>query len=249
MSVNLEVPVDVRVSQGLHPQNVVAAVGDDYDDETKGDVAQVIEAFDGAYKAISRTFDARIAAANDITLTTPAQVLATADFADRAFQNAAARIDRVSANMRSSIAAFERDLSGPMDTGAAGRFGAEIRAHVAGLPSDKRLGFIQAAINRGDFESASAVLAAPAYLSGIDDAMQTTLTRMWHARANPMKEKKLRACRAALDLLDRNSGLLIRDMTKAVGDYEDPKTKRRITPQELRKVKQQSAKAFAQLGS
>jgi hypothetical protein len=55
--------------------------------------------------------------------------------------------------------------------------------------------------------------------------------------------------KAAADLLDRNGGLILKSIEAAVGHYEDPATGRKIYPAELRKLKQTSTKAFAQLGT
>lgn len=74
------------------------------------------------------------------------------------------------------------------------------------------------------------------------------LLRMFNEKQNPVAAKRLRAMQAAADLLDRNGGLILKSIEKAVGYYEDPKTKRKYQPHELRKLKQTSAKAFAQLG-
>ena len=75
MAMNLEMAVDVRVSADLHPQNVASL--ELYDEDTKPVLAQVVTAFDEAYQAAAKVYDARLAAANDITLTQPAQVLQT----------------------------------------------------------------------------------------------------------------------------------------------------------------------------
>jgi hypothetical protein len=61
------------------------------------------------------------------------------------------------------------------------------------------------------------VLAAPAYLSGIDPAMQASLLRMWHVKQNPVKEKRLRAMQAALDLVGQRGGLVFKELERAVG--------------------------------
>ncbi len=52
MAVQLDVAVDVRVNPDLHPQN--AASLELYDDDTKGDLAQVVTAFDTAYQAAAK---------------------------------------------------------------------------------------------------------------------------------------------------------------------------------------------------
>lgn len=79
------------------------------------------------------------------------------------------------------------------------------------------MGFVSAAINKGDAETAAAVLMAPAFLSGINEQMQATFLRMWHEKNNPVAAKRQRAMRAALDLVGQRGGLLFKELEKAVG--------------------------------
>lgn len=215
MAVDLELPVDTRVTAGLHAQ-VVASL-EDFDDDTRGHLEQAVEAFRTAYEGAGKVYDARAAAASDPTLTEAAQLIRTQEMADKVFQRAAAAFDKVSANLQSGIDLIERELTTPLDTKAAGRFGHEIRQHVNALPADKRMGFVSAAINKGDAETAAAVLMAPAFLSGINEQMQATFLRMWHEKNNPLLAKRQRAMKAALDLVGERSGLLFKELEKAVG--------------------------------
>lgn len=244
----LDVAVDVRVTPDLHPQNVASL--ELYNDDTKGDLAQVVTAFDTAYQAAAKVYDARLAAANDITLTQPAQVLQTADFAGKIMQRATVAFDRASANMKAGITMIEKELTQPMEARASHVISQEIRTFVRGLKAEGKspMDFVRRAIDSGDHDAVSAVLAAPAYLSGLEPQMQATLLRMWHEARNPVMAKRLRAMEAARDLLDRKASLIFKEIDKAVGYYEDPRSKRKIYPDELRKLRASSVKAFAQLG-
>ena len=247
MAVDLGLEVSTYVTPGLHPQ-VVAAL-EDYDSDTEGELRQVVEAFSGAYEGVKKVHAAREAVEQDITLTQAAKVLATSDMADKVLEGVTKRFDRAANNMKVGIALLERELSAPVEARAAHSISVEIRAHVKAMPGLKALDFVRAAINRGDAVSASAVLAAPSYLSGIDPEAQAVLLRMWHEKANPTAGKRLRAMKAAAELMDNNAGLVFTAMSKVVGVYTDPKTKRKFTAADLRKLKQTSTAAFAQLGS
>ncbi|MBK6467316.1 MAG: hypothetical protein IPF96_10985 [Rhodobacter sp.] len=177
MAVDLEMEVGTLVTPSLHPQTVASL--EDYDDDTKGELAQVVTAFDTAYRGIAQVFEAREKPKTNPSWNEATQTIMAQEFADKVFAKVAGGFDKVSRNLTSGIAVLEKELTGPMDTAAAGRFSREIRDHVKALPDSKRTGFVTAAIDRGDFDAAAAVLAAPAYLSGIDTAMQTTLLRMW----------------------------------------------------------------------
>lgn len=227
MAETLEVAVDTRVSPGLHPQ-VVASL-DDYDDDTKGVLGQVVTAFDTAYQGVRKVHDARAAAAQDPTLTEAAQMMRTQDMSDKVFKSAAGALDKAHGNLTRAIATLEDQLSAPVSTEAAGTYGKEIRAHVKALADrqgtstlDKRpgqtpLGFLEAAINSGDHMSVAAVLGAPAYLSGITRETQQSLTRMYREKYSPAEAKRLRAMQAAVDLIHQRGPMLFTELEKAVG--------------------------------
>ncbi|WP_323042035.1 hypothetical protein [Gemmobacter sp.] len=248
MAVDLEVDVDTRVSPSLHPQ-VVASMND-YDDDTKGVLGQVVTAFDTAYQGIRKVHDARAAAAQDPTMTEQAQLVRTQDMADRMFKQAAGALDKAHANLKANIALMETQLSAPVSTEAAGTYGKEIRAHVRGLadrqgastldkrPGQTALGFVRQAIEGGDHMTAAAVLGAPAYLSGITPDMQRTLTRMYREKHSPVEAKRLRAMQAALDMIHQRGPMLFTELEKAVGA---PPHK----VQALRAAKAKADKAFS----
>jgi hypothetical protein len=47
--------------------------------------------------------------------------------------------------------------------------------------------------------------------------MQAVLTRMFHARTNPLKEKRLMAAKAGLELIEKRQGLVFSELEKAIG--------------------------------
>ena len=209
-----------------------------------------MEAFTQAYTVIGHIHDARDAVENDLTLTPADRVLRVADVAEKVVERATRAWDKASANMRSGIAQIDKEMTAPVQARAAHTIGVEIRTYIRGLQAQGKspMDFVRNAIVGGDVDSASAALGAPAYLSGLDPNAQAALLRMFNEKQNPVAAKRLRAMQAAADLLDRNGGLIFKSIEKAVGYYEDPKTKRKYQPHELRKLKQTSAKAFAQLG-
>jgi hypothetical protein len=130
----------------------------------------------------------------------------------------------------------------------------EVRAHTKGLQHDgERISAIRNMIRSGDDVSASAVLGAPAFLSGIDEETKALLVREYHEQFNPAMAKRLRAVTAARDLIDGRAGVLKKEATKAVGVIKvKGKTfdlhgqySGEITPAQLRAMKQKSDKPFA----
>jgi len=128
----------------------------------------------------------------------------------------------------------------------------EIRAHIKGLKTGERLAAISQAIRDGDSVVASAVLGAPAMLSGLDEEMKQILLREYHEKFNPGLAKRLRAVTAARDLIDGRLGVLKKEVAKAVGTIKlKGKTfdmhgqySGEVTPRQLREKRDKSHKPF-----
>ena len=128
MAVDLELGVDQRVTPSLHPQ-VVASI-EDYDDETKGELQQVVQAFTHAYTVVGQVFDARDAVESDLTLTPADRVLRVADVAEKVMERATRAFDKAAANMRSGIENIEKQLTAPVESRAAQTIAVEVRNYV-----------------------------------------------------------------------------------------------------------------------
>ena len=217
MARDLGLGVDTAVTPSLHPQ-VVASL-EDFDDDTSGHLQQVVEAFTAAYEGIGKIHSARQAAENDASMTPAAVTLRTSDAADRVFKDAAARFDRVHANMQAGISQLEKDLTTPLETRTAHPLSIEVRNYLRGLREAGKspLDFVRQAIESGDSETVSAALGAPAYLSRLTPEMQTVLLRMHHEKSNPIGAKRLRAMKGALELLHNNAPKLHLELEKAIG--------------------------------
>jgi hypothetical protein len=211
-----DIEINTRVTPALHPGAVTGM--EEWDEDTSGVLRQVADAFATSYNAIGAVHAARDAVKTDPTLTEAAQLMRTQEHADKLFARAAGALDKAMSNMKSGIAQLEKQLSTPMDDAAAGHYGREIRDYVRGMGDmGKRVDFVWQAIASGDMRSASALLAAPAYLTGITPEMQATLTRMFREQNSPVEAKRLRAMQAAQSLILRNGALLHEQMEKAVG--------------------------------
>lgn len=228
--------IDTRITPSLHPINVRELDG--YDDETASILAMTEEAFGHAYAQLGKVHDASEAVRSDPTLTEAAQLVKAQDYADKVLTGIAQRFDGAAANLKTIIDGIERELSAPVESKASNSLSAEIRAYVANLPEGERMSFVRRAITDGDTRSATAVLGAPAYLSGIDAGMQGILTRMFHEHHQPLQAKRLKAAKAGLDLIGERSGLVFAGLQKAVG--ADPKKVAKF-----RAAAAKTAKAFA----
>ena len=231
-----EMAMDTRVTPSFHSANVRALKG--YDADTAPLFQQTEEAFDMAYRTVLSIHDAREKAENDPTLNESARLVMTADFADKVMEKATVAFDRAGASLRNNIAALEKSLAEPVQARAAHTISVEIRNYVRELKTAaSAMDFVRRAIDAGDHDTVSAVLGAPAYLSGMTPEQQAVMLRMYHEKARPDVSKRLAALKAAQDHLDRNAPLIHGQIEKAIGgDW------RKV--QMLRKASNATKKAF-----
>ncbi len=207
--------VDPRITPSLHPDNIKAIDG--YDDDTAPFLAPAMTAFSGAYEGIRATWVAREAAAKNPAWNEASQIIQTDEFAQKQFARIAKGFDSVRGSLDKSVGEIERQLSAPLESRAAQSVAGEIREYVKNLPSDKRQVFLKEHIDAGDVVTASSVLGAPSYLSGLDAKLQQTLTRMWHERQAPALAKRLKAMHAAKEMIEKRAGLVFVELEKVVG--------------------------------
>jgi hypothetical protein len=228
--------VDSRVTPSLHPANVTKIDG--YSEATAVFVAPTERVLAEAYEGIARVHNAREAARTDPTLTEAAQIIKTDEMAQKVFAKVARAFDAERMNLEKGIAHIEKELSAPVTAKAAHPIAAEVRNYVRSLPVEKRVSFVQAAINSGDETTATAILGGPSYLSGIDANMEAVLVRLYREKMTPDAAARLKVMRGAKELLENRGGLLITQLEKAVGAQSH-------VVRRMREAKGRSDKAFA----
>ena len=207
--------IDTRVTPALHPQNIQEVDG--YDEDTAGILGMTETAFSEAYIRLGEVHTAREKARSNPAWTEAQQVLVTDDFAQKQFGIIARHFDRAAANLKTIADATEVELATPVENKASSFISGEIRRHAKELPDEQRMSFVMAAIKDNDARTAQAILGAPAYLSGLTGDMQAALTRLFNEHHEPLKAKRLKAARSALDLIGKRSPLVFSDLAKAVG--------------------------------
>ncbi|PZT22179.1 hypothetical protein A7X86_05150 [Stenotrophomonas maltophilia] len=207
--------VDVRITPALHPDNVKAIEG--FDEQTAPYLAPTMTAFSTAYEGVRAVWSAREAAANNPTWNEAMQIIHTDDFAQKHFAKITKSFDVTRSNLDKAIVALEQQLTTPIESKAAQSISAEIRAFVRDMPNEKRHAFIQQAIDAGDNTTVSALLGAPAYLSGLDANFQQTYTRFWNERSAPELAQRLKAMKGAKAMIEERAGLVFKELEKAVG--------------------------------
>ncbi len=207
--------IDTRVSLSLHPESLTILEG--YDEPTSKYIGDAVSAFNYAFRQIGRVHDATEAGKRNPAFTEAQRILEVGKMADRERALIFRKFDTPHATLKQGIAYAEGELSAPVANKAALPIAQEIRAHVKGLPSDERFTFLRTLIADGDELSVSAVLAAPAYLSGIDNDTHALVTRTFHEHNNPALTQRLTLLKATLEKLNRDAPLVFGEIEKAVG--------------------------------
>lgn len=227
--------IDPRITPALHPDNVKNIEG--YDEQTAPYLGSTMTAFSTAYEGIRAVHEAREKAKTNPTWNEAMQIIHTDDFAQKHLARITKSFDVTRSNLDKAIVSLEQQLTAPIESKAAQSISAEIRAYAKNLPSEKRHAFIQQAIDEGDHTTVSAVLGAPAYLSGLDTNFQAVYVRFWNERNSPELAKRLKAMQGAKQMIEERAGLVFKELEKAVGA---PPHKAAA----LRKAKTNAEKAF-----
>lgn len=242
---------DTRISPTLHPD--VSAVIDDYDEETRPVLGQTETAVSMAFEALKSIHDAKAAAKTNPTLNDFAQLVQVDDFATKRMAPVMQTWDRAIDALNNNVVALEKELNGPVKARADSPIAVEVRAAIKGLDMGERMAAIQKAIRDGDEAVATAVLGAPAMLSGIDPELQDSYRREWHEKQKPLEAKRVRAMKQAADLLNGRVKILKKEWTEAVGVHEETKEDRQgrkivtktWTPEQIREMVRKANLPFA----
>ena len=245
--------VDIRISAGLDPEAAMMTIAD-YDDDTATYVSGAKAAFTEAFTALRAIHDAKVAVEDDPTLNDAGKLLKVDDFAQKQMIGKVYPLwDTASQTLNAKVEAWEKEMTKEVVSQASQMVSGEIRAHMKSLTTGQRMAAISQAIRDGDSVVASAVLGAPAMLSGLDEEMKQILLREYHEQFNPGLAKRLRAVTAARDLIDGRMGVLKSEVAKAVGTIKikgntfdmHGQYSGEITPGQLRAKRDKSHKPFS----
>lgn len=227
--------IDTDVTPALHPQNVQALPG--YG-EHKAYLAPVETAFSEAYEGLRSIHNARRKARTNPTWNEASQIIHVALFAEKVQDRVSRTIDSTADNLNKGIKALDEMLAGPLEQQAgAGTINQEIRSHTKALSNEDRVKFISGAVKRGDTKTLTAVLGAPAYLSGLSDVEHHHHLRAYNISRAPDVAKRLEAMKAARDLLHERAPLLFKEIEKGIGSNWQK-------VQRLRQAKSEAEQAF-----
>lgn len=227
--------IDTDVTPALHPDNVHALPG--YE-EHKAYLAPVETAFSEAYEGLSSVHNARRKARTNPTWNEASQIIHVAQYAEKVQDRVARIIDSTADNLNKGIKALDEMLAGPLEQqSGAGSINQEIRAFVRELSTEERAKFMSEALKRKDARSLTAVLGGPPFLSGLSEVEHGIYLRNYNISRAPDVAKRLESMKAARDLLNERSPLLLKEVEKAIGsDWKKV--------QRLRQAKSEAEKAF-----
>lgn len=220
---------DTRISPTLHPG--IAGVIPDYDDETRPLLGQAETAVSEAFKALQSIHNAKEGAKLNPTLNDFEQLVAVDDHAIKVMNRVDGIWGRAIDALNNNVTTMERELYAPVESKASRNMATEIRQHFAGMEMGPKMNALRKAIEAGDELTASSILGAPSYLSGLDPELHAEFLRDWQNSQNPIEAKKVRAMKAAADMLNRNYAILRTEVQNAVGvhqEYQEDRQGRRV---------------------
>ncbi|WP_066800827.1 hypothetical protein [Sphingomonas soli] len=245
--------IDTRISPTLYPG--IAGEIADYDDETRPLLGQTETAVHEAFQALQSIHDAKAGAAKNPALNEYAQLIAVDNHATKLMSKVYGSWSRTVDTLNNNIASLEKELNAPVEQRATQSMASEIRSFFRGMDNEaKRITAIRQAIADGDSITVTAVLGGRHYLSGIDAETSAQFLHEWHGAQRPLEAKKLRAMKAAAEMLNNRYKMLTKAVSDAVGDikiYEESKDGKRqilvktVTPEMVRKQVKESNAAFA----
>ena len=189
-----------------------------YGDATKGYVQPAFDAFEKAYKGIRDVIDARKHVGQNTAWSPERRLLEIATLAENRQLAATKAFDSARTRLESGLAALDESLNKELtEDSNAGAVNGEIRQHIEKLTHPARQKLLDEAFKARDARTIRAVLSAPSYLTGISDDERKLRTRQFHRMTQPDVAQRADVMRKAVELIDRNAGLLFEQYEAALG--------------------------------
>lgn len=212
MSANL----DSRISPALDPETYRAV--ENYNEDTRGYVDGVVNAFNDAYVTVGKIWDARKLADSNGAWNEQQKIMIVGKEADKQKDRVLTRLARAERDLTARITHTESELSKPLTERAGlGSLNTEVRSFARGLDHPQRHKFIMDAIESGDSPTLEAVLGAQPFLSGLTAGDHAHYLRTHHVRKNPQLVVRLDLMKRFMDLIERNGPVVHTQFAKATG--------------------------------
>ena len=212
----MSLEINTAVSPSFHPENVKNIDG--YNETSAPYLGPAEELMQDTYNTLGKLHEARKVASKNPTWNEQQQILHVSDTAYSQQQRLAKRFDSTVATMDKQIKSMDEMLTSPLKQKAGtGNLNTEIRKHVADMDINGRHKFLRQAIDKNDVTTLTALLGAPAYLSGMSDTEHSIYTRQYHEMVSPDTAQRLKALRNAKDYLEKRGSALLLEVEKAMG--------------------------------
>lgn len=169
-------------------------------------------ALTGIYDAYGKINDTAAAVADKGRLASAAQ-----PFAEKAVANAG----RAMATLKAQIEHLDGEIAQRLRPTVEPNLAGQIRAHWAGAPGAKALEGVRKAIADGDAATMSAVLSAPAYLSGLSDKSQAVLRLVAAEHFAPEQTARRNETVDALDRVEKANSHFMETIAGRLNEWRD----------------------------
>lgn len=208
--------VNGNITPSLHPEMVTGVKG--YGETTKQYLAETRNTLETTYKALEEIYKARDAINGDPLLSEGAKKVKLAKLAESKQKQATTAFDNTMAVLRSRITFIENAMNGPLlQNAGAGSFNEEIRRHVNDLPFEDKEKFLKDALKSKVELTLTAVLGAPAYLTGLLPVLHEGFRSQYHGMKYPGLMEELEVTKGAYDLLTKHGPKVFGEVEKAMG--------------------------------
>jgi len=211
----MTVEVSGKVTPTLHPDNVMHLDG--YNESTANYVNELSTAMSDIYHSIHDVHVARDTANRNEAWTEATCILKTADMTAKFQSSANAKLNSCLSNLERGYFHNREELTKPVQVSAStGALNSEIRTHFKSLDASERRAQVSAAVV-GDHRTATALLGAPAYLSGLSDIEHAEHLNKFNSIREPERVERMKVQKAGIDMVKRLQGLISDEFTKALG--------------------------------
>jgi hypothetical protein len=150
------------------------------------------------------------------------------DGVDRAFTRASRQVDAADAGISAKIASINTRVDTMLrDPTVNTPLAVEIRAHAKSLTESRRVAFIQEAAKGKDRATLAALLAGPAYLSGMSKEQADLARALAEEAFAPQESAQLRAARVVLDRVRDAGSALVAYYGEVVALRDSPASRAR----------------------
>jgi len=201
-------------SPALDERNVTTIEG--YE-EFKGDFGMALNALSSANIGLREIDTARQKAAKNQAFTEASRLILVSQFAERTRDQWHGALDKAQQYYSKLANDLDQSLSAPLEAGAVGPLGVEIRAHVKALTDEQRHKFLAEAVKNGDLKTLQSVLGAPGYLSGLAPATVQHFSRLHREATAPAAVRKLALTRKVIAVLERAGPIAYMQTEQAMG--------------------------------